>query len=106
MNENTPEWPEWLVKAAQETVAMLRQATPLTQAAQRYVEDLRAAQAGVGPWPLPGHDLALAMDAGMRTSGGHPPAAERFCPWTYSHSRSQRPPRIGCRQAGCRRGQG
>ena len=78
--------PDWLVKAAEETDAMVRKVMPIvqaaqatvdvarpsqqfaedTQAAQRYTEDLRAAQAAAGPSLLFGREVALAMDAGMR----------------------------------------
>lgn len=98
--------PDWLVKAAEETNAMVREVMPIVRAAQetmdvaraaqqfaedaqaaqlytdalrsaerfardaratqRYLEDLRAAQAAAGPSLLPGHEVALAMDAGMR----------------------------------------
>jgi hypothetical protein len=76
--------PDWLLKAAQETDAMVRQVTLLLEGAQEAsylrqmvsllrfnqeaVDTARAAAATAGPsLPSPSElDLALAMDAGMR----------------------------------------
>lgn len=78
-----------IVRAAQETVDVARAAQQFAEdaqaaqryteglrtaqqfaedarAAQQYLEDLRVAQAAAGPWPLPGRELMLAMEAGMR----------------------------------------
>lgn len=63
MDENTP---DWLVKATEETDAMVRRVMPIVRATQRYAEDLRAAQAGAGTSLPSGRDLARAMGAGMR----------------------------------------
>ena len=85
MSEND-DVPDWLVKAAEETDAMVRKVMPIVQAAQatvdvarasqqfaedaqaaqRYMEDFRAAQAAAGPSLLFGREVALVMDAGMR----------------------------------------
>jgi hypothetical protein len=63
MDENTP---DWLVKAADETDAVVRKVMPIVRAAQQYMEDARAALADAGPSLPPARELALAMDTGMR----------------------------------------
>jgi len=64
MNENDA--PDWLLKAAQETDALIRKVIPIVRAAQGAVDDARAAQAAAGRSLSPGLELAVAMDAGMR----------------------------------------
>lgn len=66
MDEN--DVPPWLLKAAQETDAMVRKVMPLMQAAQETVDYARAAlaSAGLSPTARRDLDLALAMEAGMR----------------------------------------
>jgi hypothetical protein len=63
MDENTP---DWLLKAAQETDALIRKVLVIVRAAQQHVDEARADQAAAGPSLLSGHEVALAMDAGMR----------------------------------------
>ena len=63
VDENVP---DWLLKATDETDAIVRKVMPIVRAAQQYVEDARAAEAGAGPSLLSGRQLALAMEAGMR----------------------------------------
>lgn len=58
--------PDWLLKAAQETDALIRKVMPIVRAAQEAVDEARAAQAAAGPSLPPARELALAMDAGMR----------------------------------------
>ena len=58
--------PDWLLKAAQETDALIRKVIPIVRAAEQYVDEARAAQAAAGPSLLSGREVALAMDAGMR----------------------------------------
>jgi hypothetical protein len=58
--------PDWLLKAAVETDALIRKVLPIVRAAQQYADEARAAQAAAGPSLLPGSEVALAMDAGMR----------------------------------------
>lgn len=57
--------PDWLLKLAQQIDALIREGMPIVRAAQRYVEEARAAQAAAGPSLLSGREAALAMDAGM-----------------------------------------
>jgi hypothetical protein len=65
VNENAP---DWLVKAAEETDAMVRKVMPIVRAAQETVDNARAAlaSAGLSPAARRDLDLALAMEAGLR----------------------------------------
>ena len=58
--------PDWLLKAAQQVDAFIRQGMPIVRAAQQYVDEARAAQAAAGSSLISGREVALAMDAGMR----------------------------------------
>jgi hypothetical protein len=64
MNERD-EPPEWLRQAAQNVDALINSAWPIIKAAQEYVDQARAAQAGAGPNLGSGAEIALALDAGM-----------------------------------------
>jgi hypothetical protein len=63
---NESDVPDWLLKAAQQVDAFIRQGMPIVRAAQQYVDEARAAQAAAGSSLLSGREVALAMDAGMR----------------------------------------
>jgi len=64
MDEN--KLPPWLVSAARQVDAVIRQGMPIVRAAQQYAEESCASQAEAGRPLLSGRDVALAMDAGMR----------------------------------------